>query len=145
MEILMADPGDFQAIRHYDSHIPSPRLADCIGSNRVYVLKDSGKIIGVLRYSLFWQTIPFLDLLYLDERCRGQGHGRSMMAHWEARMAEAGYSYVMLSTQEDETSKYFYEKLGYQPIGFFLPPAQEARELLYGKQLTPRQDSPLRR
>lgn len=145
MEILMADPGDFQAIRHYDSHIPSPRLADCIGSNQVYVLKDAGKIIGVLRYSLFWQTIPFLDLLYLDERCRGQGHGRSMMAHWEARMAEAGYSYIMLSTQEDETAKFFYEKLGYQPIGAFLPPDQEARELLYGKPLTPRQDSPLRR
>jgi hypothetical protein len=24
-------------------------------------------VVGVLRYSLFWQTIPFLDLLYIDE------------------------------------------------------------------------------
>ena len=121
MEIRLAVSGDFQAIRHYDSHIPSPRLADCIGSGQVYVLKDAGKIIGVLRYSLFWQTIPFLDLLYLDSRCRGQGHGRDMLAHWEAAMAKAGYAYVMLSTQEDETAKYFYEKLGYRLIGAFLP------------------------
>ena len=144
MEIRLAVPGDFRAIRQYDRHIPSPRLADCIGSGQVYVLKDAGKIIGVLRYSLFWQTIPFLDLLYLDSRCRGQGHGRDMLAHWEAVMAKAGYAYVMLSTQEDETAKYFYEKLGYRLIGAFLPPEQEARELLYGKQLAPCQDAPLR-
>ena len=87
MEIRLAVSGDFQAIRHYDSHIPSPRLADCIGSGQVYVLKDAGKIIGVLRYSLFWQTIPFLDLLYLDSRCRGQGHVSPLgSGHGESRL-----------------------------------------------------------
>lgn len=135
MEIQLAVPGDFRKVRRYDSHIPSPRLADCIENNRVYVLRDGGNIVGVLRYSLFWQAIPFLDLLFLDEAYRGRGHGRSLMAHWEAEMAKEGYSYVMLSTQEDETSKFFYEKLCYQPIGAFLPPDQEARELLYGKSV----------
>lgn len=57
------------------------------------------------------------------------------MARWEAEMAKEGYSYVTLSTQEDETSKFFNKKLGYQPIGAFLPPDQEARELLYGKSV----------
>lgn len=73
MEIQLAVPGDFRKVRRYDSHIPSPRLADCIENNRVYVLRDGGNIVGVLRYSLFWQTIPFLDLLFLDEAYRGRG------------------------------------------------------------------------
>lgn len=42
---------------------------------------------------------------------------------------------VLLSTQEDETSKFFYEKLGYRLCGDFLPPDQEARELMYRKEL----------
>lgn len=45
------------------------------------------------------------------------------------------YNYVMLSTQEDETAKYFYEKLGYHRIGAFLPPEQDADEIMYLKTL----------
>ncbi|MDD6063890.1 MAG: GNAT family N-acetyltransferase [Clostridiales bacterium] len=135
MEIILAAPKQFQAVRRYDSHIPSIRLRDCIHNNQVYALQDGGNVIGVLRYSLFWQTIPFLDLLYIDEDYRGKGYGRQMMDHWEAQMADLGYPYVMLSTQADETAKYFYEKLGYRRIGAFLPPEQEADELLYLKEL----------
>ena len=48
-----------------------------------------------------------------------------------------GFAQVMLSTQADETSKFFYEKLGYRRIGAFLPPDQDAQELIYLKELTP--------
>jgi ribosomal protein S18 acetylase RimI-like enzyme len=96
----------------------------------VDVLRDGEKIVGVLRYNLFWQSIPFLDLLYIDEAYRGCGWGSRMMAFWEENMKAMGYSYVMLSTQEDEPAKFFYEK-----IGAFLPPEQEADELMYLKEL----------
>lgn len=135
MEIILATPGLLPEIRGYDSHIPAARLKRCIADGMVYALRDGGRITGVLRYSLFWQTVPFLDLLYLDEACRGQGHGRRMMDHWEAAMASLGCRHVMLSTQADETAKYFYEKLGYRQIGAFRPPEQEADEILYSKAL----------
>ena len=93
------------------------------------------KIVGILRWNLFWQSIPFLDLIYIDEAYRGQGWGSKMMADWEDSMKAMGYSYVMLSTQEDETAKYFYEKLGYHRIGAFLPPEQNADEIMYLKEL----------
>lgn len=135
MEITLADAGQLDAVRGYDRHIPPDRLADCIRAHRVYVLKGRETVAGVLRYSLFWQTIPFLDLLFLAEACRGRGFGRRMMDRWETDMAALGHSYVMLSTQADETAKYFYEKLGYRRIGAFLPPEQEAEEILYGKEI----------
>lgn len=135
MEISTAVSQDFQAIQTFDRHIPADRLAACIADGQVYVLRHAEHIIGTLRYSLFWQTIPFLDLLYLDEAHRGMGYGSRMMAHWESAMAERGYRYVMLSTQADETAKYFYEKLGYRRIGAFLPPEQEADEIMYLKEL----------
>ena len=82
---------------------------------------------------LGWQTIPFPDLLFPEEAYRGPGVWP--MARWEAQMAKEGHSYVMLSTQEDETAKFFYGILGYQPIGAFLPLELEARVLLYEKSV----------
>ncbi len=133
MEIALAKEGDFSAIKKYDCHIPASRLKACIGAHQVYILRDGSRVVGVLRYSLFWQSIPFLDLMYLDEAYRGKGYGRQMMAQWEQDMKRGGFSHCMLSTQADESGKFFYEKLGYRQIGAFLPPDQAADELMYLK------------
>lgn len=135
MEIRLANRNDQQGVIKYDSHIHHNKVGECIWNQLVYVLCDEKKIVGVLRYSLFWQSIPFLDLLYIDEAYRGKGYGRHMMDHWESVMQTMKYEYVMLSTQEDETAKYFYEKLGYCRIGAFLPPDQDADEIMYLKML----------
>ena len=69
MIIELAQSKDKQKIAKLDRHIPSPRLGECIWNGQVYVLKDDSiknggqnhrvkdPVVGVLRYSLFWQTI----------------------------------------------------------------------------------------
>lgn len=136
-EIRLAETKDMPSLLKYDRHLPHTRISECLWNQRIYAVCLEKKMVGVLRYSLFWQTIPFLDLLYIDESCRGRGLGRQAMAHWEAAMQTMGYKYTMLSTQEDETAKLFYEKLGYRQVGAFLPPEQEAREIMYLKTLKP--------
>ena len=136
MEIRLAKREDLAQILRYDRHIPEANLRRCLEVGQVDALCDGEKIVGVLRYNLFWQSIPFLDLLYLDESYRGKGWGSRMMANWEEAMKHMGYCHVMLSTQEDETAKFFYEKIGYRRIGAFLPPEQEADEIMYLKELT---------
>lgn len=135
MEIRPAVAEDKEQILNYDRHIHPDRLGACISGGLVDVLWDGKKIAGILRYNLFWQSIPFLDLIYIDDACRGQGWGSKMMAEWEKTMKAMGYDHVMLSTQEDETAKFFYEKIGYRRIGAFLPPDQEADEIMYLKEL----------
>ena len=135
LEIRLANRNDQQGVIKYDSHIQPSTVDKCIQDQLVYVLCDEENIVGILRYSLFWQSIPFLDLLYIDEAYRGKGYGRHMMDHWESVMQTMQYEYVMLSTQADETAKYFYEKLGYRRIGAFLPPDQDADEIMYLKML----------
>ena len=135
MEIRLAVAEDKTKILQYDRHIHHNKVGECIHNGLVDVLCDGDKIVGVLRYNMFWQSIPFLDLIFIDEAYRGQGWGRQMMARWEDSMKAMGYSPVMLSTQADDTAKYFYEKLGYHRIGAFLPPEQEADEIMYLKEL----------
>ena len=135
--IRLAEAKDKKQILKHDCHIHHNRVGECIRNGLVDVLCDGDKIVGILRYNLFWQSIPFLDLIYIDEAYRGQGWGSKMMAHWENDMKTMGYPYVMLSTQENETAKFFYEKIGYRRIGAFLPPEQEADEIMYLKELQP--------
>ena len=62
MTVELATIHDIKKIKKYDSHIPSNRLGECIDNNLVYVLHDEehgNAIVGILRYSLFWQSIPF--------------------------------------------------------------------------------------
>ena len=124
MVIELALENEKSKIMKLDRHIPPNQLEECIERQQVYVLKDGSMqnggnshrlknpVVGVLRYSLFWQTIPFLDLLYIDEAYRNQGFGTKMMEKWEATMKLFGYTYVMTSTQADEDAWQFYEKLG---------------------------------
>ena len=135
MEIRLAMAADMPQILKYDCHIPSDKVGECIEHALVDALWDVDRIVGILRYNLFWQTIPFLDLIYIDEAYRGQGWGSKMMANWEENMKRMGYSHVMLSTQADETAFLFYEKIGYRRIGAFAPPDQNAEEIMYLKEL----------
>ncbi len=147
MIIELAQSKDKAKIAKLDRHIPSSRLGECISNGQVYVLKDDSiknggqnhrlkdPVVGVLRYSLFWQTIPFLDLLYIDEAYRNRGFGTEMMQKWEKQMRLLKYQYVMTSTQADEDAWKFYEKLGYNKTGGFFPPKQDVEEWIYVKQL----------
>ena len=147
MIIELEQSKDKQKIAKLDFHIHPARLGECIWNGQVYVLKDDSiknggqnhrlkdPVVGVLRYSLFWQSIPFVDLLYIDESYRGKGFGSQMMSKWEQSVKTCGYKYVMTSTQADETAWRFYEKLGYRKVGGFLPPEQDADEWIYLKQL----------
>lgn len=135
MTIGLAEMKDLQKLSALDRHVPLARLKECVEKGWTWTLKDGEEILGVLRCSLFWQTIPFLDLIYLKEDVRGKGFGTEMMRIWEKTMARAGYGHVMTSTQADEEAFRFYEKLGYRKTGGFFPPEQDAEEWIYLKKL----------
>lgn len=136
MKIAIAQSKDEEEIAKLDCHITPDRRHECVEHGQIYTLKDGvDRVLGVLRYSFFWQTIPFLDLIYLNEAYRGSGYGTEMMHKWEYDMKVRGHQYAMTSTQADETAWLFYEKLGYRRVGGFFPPNQDVEEWMYLKEL----------
>ena len=135
VSVRRAAVSDIDALLRYDSHIGRETLMTRIEDGFVFAVLSCERIIGILRYGLLWQTHPFLELLFLDPAHRGYGLGKICMRFWEDLMRGAGYRYALTSTQEDETAKSFYEKLGYEQCGSFFPPEQEAAELIYRKRL----------
>ncbi len=121
-----------------DRHLPESEFGAKVRDRRGYVLCDGDRPVGVMRYNLFWDSIPFLTLLYLQPSSRGKGLGRQAVLHWEAEMRTLGYTMVLTSTQVDEPAQHFYRKLGYRDRGaLFLdgPPFQQPQELFLLKAL----------
>ena len=134
MTIRTAILSDLEALAAHDHHISRAELEHLISLGRVTVLDIDGELAGWLRWNLFWDNTPFLNLLFLLESHRGKGYGRELMAHWEARMAGLGYNQVMTSTASDDYAQHFYVRLGYTALGGFTP-FGESYELILGKEL----------
>lgn len=135
IKIRNAVEKDLTELLQYDRHIAAEKLMECVRQGHVYAICLEHEIIGVLRYSFFWQSIPFLELIFIAPNYQRKGIGKDAMAYWEQQMKRLGYQDVMTSTQADETAQFFYEKLGYTKVGAFFPPEQEAEEIMFKKAL----------
>lgn len=100
-----------------DSHLSESEFDLKVRDNRGYVISDDNWPVGVMRYNLFWDIIPFLTLICFKEASRGKGFGRYAMHFWENEMRERGHKMVMTSTQANEQAQHFYRKLGYKDRG----------------------------
>ena len=133
--IRPAAAGDLPFLSAHDRHIALSELDSSIRLGRVLLLVNAaGQPMGWLRWNLFWDNTPFMNLLYLLEDFRLQGLGRALVLHWEQQMREGGYPFVLTSTQADEAAQHFYRHLGYQDVGGFLLPG-ESYELILHKAL----------
>ena len=134
MTIRMATMNDLSRIVEQDRHISPEELKSLISLGRVAVAEDEERFLGWLRWNLFWDNTPFLNMLYLPEPHRGKGYGKTMMAWWEREMHSQGFDTLMTSTASDEYAQHFYQKLGYSAVGGFALPG-EVYELIFVKNL----------
>jgi GNAT superfamily N-acetyltransferase len=77
------------------------------------VLRDSANtVVGGVVAFIIWDWLV-VDLLWVSEELRGQGHGSLLMAEIEKRAIELGCKNSRLDTFDFE-AKDFYLKCGYQ-------------------------------
>ena len=134
MEIRYAQRCDFNAMSQCDRHLREEALRLAIEQRRVLIAEADGKLAGWLRYGLFWDMIPFMNMLHFLECERGKGYGRLLTQFWEEEMRKQGYERVMTSSQSDEYGQHFYTKMGYRAVGSFLLEG-DVLEILFEKRL----------
>lgn len=76
---------------------------------------EAGTIVGGLVGELKWQWLH-VDLLWIDEAQRGQGHGEALVAMAEDAARDHGARGVYLSTMSVQAPD-FYPRLGYREWG----------------------------
>lgn len=133
--IRLATINDIGVLQKLDHHITKKELEISIQNKRVLVLYEDQHFVGWLRYNLFWDNIPFMNLLFVLSSYQNKGYGTQLVYFWEEEMKKQGYSFVLTSTLSTETAQHFYRKLGYKDCGSLLLP-NEPNELILLKNLT---------
>ncbi len=121
-----------------EQHMSKSEFELKVRDKRCYILSSDDRPVGIMRYNLFWDCIPFLTLIYIEEGFRQKGIGREALRFWESEMRCMGYKMAMISTQADEEGQHFYRKLGYKDAGCLLldiPPYAQPTELFMVKPL----------
>lgn len=121
-----------------DTHINEYEFLLKARDRRGYIICDGDIPIGVMRYNLFWDSIPFLTLINIAQAWQRKGFGRKAVLFWEEEMRKLGYKMTMTSTQVDETAQHFYRKLGYIEKGslsFDNTPLEQPMEMFLVKAL----------
>ena len=131
--IRYANIKDLDILKKYDKHISNEELANSINLNRILVVYEDDEFIGWLRYNLFWDNIPFMNMLYFIEGERRKGYGRKLVEFWEKEMTSKGYKFVLTSTQSNEEAQFFYRKIGYVDSGSLLLPNEPLEIIMYKK------------
>lgn len=134
LKIRLAEECDFEILSRNDKHVSAEMLKKKISDKNILIAEKNGEFAGWLRYNLFWDEMPFMNMLFVIEKFRGTGIGRELVRSWEKMMSEQGYKFLLTSTQADEYAQHFYRKLGYSDLGGFLPFGEEY-EIILGKRL----------
>lgn len=108
--IRYAVDNDFELLGKYDKHISATELRNCIKAKKVLIVFNEGVFIGWLRFNLFWDSVPFMNMLYILEEYRGKRYGSQLVDFWENEMLKSNYKIVLTSTQSNEQAQFFIEK-----------------------------------
>ena len=91
--------------------------------------------VGCLRWGLFWDEVPFMNLLWVVPERRGQGVGTALIEAWEKSQSAVGHTMVLTSTVSAERAQHLYRRLGYVDSGVLLLPDEAAGKLIFRKPL----------
>ncbi len=134
IEIRFATSQDYDYLVHNDRQIKPEVVKKKIEDAEIIVVLDNEQNIGWLRFNYFWDEIPFMNMLWIEEDYRRKGIGTRLVNFWETEMFQRDKNQVMTSTLSDETAQHFYRKLEYQDCGSLLLP-DEALEIFFLKSL----------
>lgn len=132
--IRFAEISDFKALSMLDQHVSEAELAQIIERRRLIVAETGGQIAGRLRFGMFWDEIPFMNMLFVVGSERGKGFGTALADFWENEMRRTGFSFVLTSTLSNEQAQHFYRKRGYKDCGSLILPG-EPLEIILLKEL----------
>jgi ribosomal protein S18 acetylase RimI-like enzyme len=131
---VSASTSDRSLLGEWDRHVSLDVLSEVVFSGRVMLGEVDGVIVGFLRWGLFWDQVPFMNMLWVLRERRVQGVGTALVHAWGKAQLAAGRGVVLTSTVSAETAQHFYRRLGYVDSGALLLPDEPA-ELILRKPL----------
>lgn len=128
--IRYAGQKDLEVLKKYEHGIRESELENSIRAKRIFMMFQQDIFVGWLRFNLFWDNTPFMNMLYFLEGYRGKGYGSQLVSYWEEEMLKRNYKQVLTSTLSNEQAQFFYRKNGYVDCGSLLLPGEPLEIIL---------------
>lgn len=120
MDLKYMRAEDREFVMEIDAHVSDLQFEHRVYTKTGYIIWDGSQRAGLMHYTVLWDHIPFLNLIYVKEAYRNRGIAAEAMKRWEEDMKDQGYQMVLISTQVDEDAQYLYRKAGYTECGALL-------------------------
>src|SRR5665811_43385 len=110
--VRVATTSDLDYLSQHE-HIAATELEQIQRRGRILIAEDPGErgAVGWLRWGLFWDELPFMNMLQVAEERRDGGIGRLLVSAWESQCRKAGHATVMTSTLSNESAQHFYRRM----------------------------------
>lgn len=137
----MATSADFDEVRANELGLAPELIETKIERGEVIVCDDAGQITGILRFQWFWDHLPFINYLWVEEGFRGEGRAKGMIQKLEEITCGKNYLRILASTQSNESAQDFFRAVGFEDAGGFTMRDQPF-ELILIKYLEPTRNKP---
>jgi GNAT superfamily N-acetyltransferase len=105
-----------------------------IQAGEVIVARLGGEVVAWMTYTLLYDVVPFINILYILQEHRRRGLGTRLVRFLESEVSKAGFRRVMTSSLSNEQGQHFWRKMGYKDVGGVLL-ADEPLEVFFRKEL----------
>ena len=131
-----ATQADVAYLTAHDHHVTPATIMQKIARGEILMRYDDAdaRPIGWLRFGYFWDELPFMNLVYIEDAFRRQGLGTGLIGFWEDAMRRQNHTCVLTSSLANEQAQHLYRRLGYVDCGALLLPG-EALEIIFRKAL----------
>jgi GNAT superfamily N-acetyltransferase len=140
--IKFARLDDFKKIRLFDPHskyIDPEKIKNSLIQKEVIIALFGKKIVGIIKFSYLWATRPYIGLIFVKKEFRKKGVGRKLLAFLEKFLVKEGYSYLFISSEEDEKKpQAWHKKMGFFKCGVLSSinlPQSASREVFFCKKI----------
>lgn len=130
VKVTYATDAEYEYLLEHDRHVSGEVIRHKIEQREIILVWEGEKPVGWLRFNYFWDEIPFMNMLHVEEAYRGKEYASGLIRFWEDRMHARQYQSVMTSTMSDEAAQHLYRKLGYKDCGALLLPGEPLEVIL---------------
>ena len=102
MKVRSAEMKDIDFLSEYDKYVRKEELRTGIALERILVAEEEEKPVGWLRWNLFWDNTPFMNMLYLLEGYRNRGYVDSGALLFPEEPLEIIFTKQLSGSQADE-------------------------------------------
>jgi len=136
LSVSFACMSDIDWIVKNDTHIPKEMIERKLQGQEYIIAKVSGKPVGCLRFGLLWSVIPYIEVIWVEDRFHRRGIGRELVRCLEDHARSQGQEIIMSSSQADEPdAQAFHRSIGFRDAGALVDmrPLQSVAEVFFVK------------